>query len=601
MKLGTLNQMNLIRHTLGLMLALCYLLINGCALLQERLPNDDSIESMQQQIDEVVTDSRNFAPSPGTPPPEVAAALLPPMSMENKTPSFGPREARFDVQVNRLNARQFFMSLVNGTPLNMVVHNQVRGNISLTLKNVSLDEIMNTVRNIYGYEYIKTSNGYEVLPRALRTEIFNVNYLALQRRGQSQTNVRSGEVGAPSSSSGSNNQNNSSNSTLNSSNGSGASSNNQTGNDSGLGSSQVITDSESDFWQELTNALNLIIGNQEGRQVVVTPHAGVVVIKAYPDELRRVGTFLNKTQDAIRRQVILEAKILEVELDENFQSGINWATLADSASVLASQTGGGTAFKSSFSDTAGQTGNLNPGLFSPIDSTLASAFGGIFSLGIKLDDFSAFIELLQTQGKVHVLSSPRVSTVNNQKAVIKVGSDEFFVTDFSSQSDTANETTNNTVDVELTPFFSGVALDVIPQIDEHDAVTLHIHPVISEVKEEVKNINISNETAVSVPLAKSKIRESDSIVRAQSGQVVVIGGLMQNSSSTLDAGIPGLSQLPLLGRLFSHQKKSYKKSELVILLKPIVVSSHQIWTNNLNQSAERLTDVNRVQRIQSAL
>ena len=126
MKLGTLNQMNLIRHTLGLMLALCYLLINGCALLQERLPNDDSIESMQQQIDEVVTDSRNFAPSPGTPPPEVAAALLPPMSMENKTPSFGPREARFDVQVNRLSARQFFMSLVNGTPLNMVVHNQVR-------------------------------------------------------------------------------------------------------------------------------------------------------------------------------------------------------------------------------------------------------------------------------------------------------------------------------------------------------------------------------------------------------------------------------------------------------------------------------------------
>ncbi len=492
--------MILIRHTLRLLLALSCLLLNACALMQERLSNDNTIESMQEQINSAVSASQDYTPSPGTPPPEVAAALLPPMSMHKTPLPFGSQEARFDVQVNRLAARQFFMSLVNGTPQNMVVHNQVKGNISLTLKNVSLDEIMNTVRNIYGYEYIKTSNGYEVLPRTLRTEIFHVNYLALQRRGQSQTNIRSGEVGATNTSSGSDNQD-SSNSRSDSD------PNSRSGN-RGIGSSQVTTDSDSNFWQELTDALNLIIGDQEGRQVVVTPHAGVVVIKAFPDELRRVRTFLNKTQDAIGRQVILEAKILEVELNENFQSGINWATLADNAAILASQTGGGSAFKNSLSDIAGQTGNLNPGRFSPIDSTLASAFGGIFSLGVKLDDFSAFIELLQTQGKVHVLSSPRVSTVNNQKAVIKVGSDEFFVTDFSSQTDTANETTNNTVDVELTPFFSGVALDVIPQIDEHEAVTLHIHPVISEVKEEVKNINISNETAVSVPLAKSKIRES---------------------------------------------------------------------------------------------
>jgi MSHA biogenesis protein MshL len=210
---------------------------------------------------------------------------------------------------------------------------------------------------------------------------------------------------------------------------------------------------------------------------------------------------------------------------------------------------------------------------------------------LKLDNFDAFIEALQTQGDVHVLSSPRVSTINNQKAVIKVGSDEFFVTGISTETTDSNNGTNQSVNVELTPFFSGVALDVTPQIDEDGRVTLHIHPSVSDVKEKVKEISVStNDGKLSVPLALSSIRESDSIVKASSGQVVVIGGLMQNVVSDNSAGVPFLADLPLIGGLFRHDKEVRLKSELVILLRPIVISNDSQWGDVVTQDMARSTN-----------
>ena len=138
--------------------------------------------------------------------------------------------------------------------------------------------------------------------------------------------------------------------------------------------------------------------------------------------------------------------------------------------------------------------------------------------------------------------------------------------------------------MQLTPFFSGVALDVIPQINEHNVVTLHVHPSVSEVSEKVKTIDVSTTDTLNVPLASSTIRESDSIVSARSGQVIVIGGLMQNVVNEQRAGIPWLSDLPLVGGLFRHKKNSSKKSELVILLKPVVVNTGDEWRQQIEQS-----------------
>jgi MSHA biogenesis protein MshL len=178
-----------------------------------------------------------------------------------------------------------------------------------------------------------------------------------------------------------------------------------------------------------------------------------------------------------------------------------------------------------------------------------------------------------------------VATVNNQKAVIKVGTDEFFVTDISTTTTTGTTTTTNP-DVTLTPFFSGIALDVIPQINDKGEIILHIHPSVSEVDEEIKSIGLSSTTDLTIPLAVSTIRESDSIVRASNGQIVVIGGLMQNNTREDVASVPLLGDIPFVGSLFRHTKQSSRKSELVILLKPIVVGENT-WRQELQQSGRK--------------
>jgi MSHA biogenesis protein MshL len=361
--------------------------------------------------------------------------------------------------------------------------------------------------------------------------------------------------------------------------------------------SSIETSSDSDFWKELQTSLNAIVGNKEGRNVVVSPQSGMVVVRAMPHELRAVANFIKKTQTFVQRQVIIEAKILEVELNERFQTGINWSALQKegSSSGLIGVTGGGSIFNGTgLTGTAGNTGNLNPGSLTQPNSTAASAFGGMFSLALNVGSgFSAFIEMLKTQGDVQVLSSPQVSTVNNQKAVIKVGKDEFFITDVESSTSTTTAAASTQSNVQLTPFFSGVALDVIPQINETGEIILHVHPTVSSVTEKTKNINVSSGTSLSVPLAISSIRESDSIIRAKNGQVVIIGGLMQNSITQNTSSVPLLGDLPLIGALFRHTQDISKKSELVILLKPNVVDTDEQMAEQVRNAKARFNNVSK--------
>ncbi len=201
-----------------------------------------------------------------------------------------------------------------------------------------------------------------------------------------------------------------------------------------------------------------------------------------------------------------------------------------------------------------------------------------------------FIELLKTQGDVQVLSSPRVSTVNNQPAVIKVGSDEFFVTNVSTDTNDHHRRqpriTNS--NVTLTPFFSGIALDVTPQIDANGEVILHIHPTVSEVKDQTKTFTVDDREQ-SLPLAFSTVRESDSIVRAGNGQVVVLGGLMQDKNQTRPRRRAGARRSARVSaRLFRHTKKRLDKSELVILLRPVVIETGSEWGEQIRQSSQQL-------------
>jgi MSHA biogenesis protein MshL len=318
----------------------------------------------------------------------------------------------------------------------------------------------------------------------------------------------------------------------------------------------------------------------------VNAQSGVIFARGMPEELRAVGDFLARIHNAAQRQVVLEAKIIEVTLNDGFQSGVNWAAVADNSSgdvFTGGQLSGGNSITGT-EPRGGSPVTVGPG--NPITEFASETIGGAFALAFDVGDFNSFVELLETQGETRVLSSPRVATLNNQKAVIKAGTDEFFVTDISSNTVTGTAATTSR-DVTLTPFFSGIALDVTPQISAAGDVILHIHPTVSEVTDQTKALTVSGQTD-ELPLAFSEIRESDSIVKARSGQIIAIGGLMRNTSRRQDFSTPVLGRIPGLRHLFGSTREVETKTELIILLRPIVVDDDGDWSRIIQPAANRL-------------
>jgi MSHA biogenesis protein MshL len=336
-------------------------------------------------------------------------------------------------------------------------------------------------------------------------------------------------------------------------------------NGSQMNGASIQTSSEFDFWTDLKKALESLVGVDKGRYIIVSPQASLVTVHALPSEIAAMKEFLRLSEESLQRQVILEAKIIEVTLKDDYQQGVNWKEVLGHI--------GSTDL--TFATTAsGQIGN-----------TITAGIGGVSSLVFKNADFSGVVSLLSTQGDVQMLSNPRVTATNNQKAVIKVGQDEYFVTEVSSTTVTGNATTT-TPEISLTPFFSGIALDVTPQIDKYGSVILHVHPSVTETAEQRKVITLNNEEFV-LPLAQSNIRESDTVIRAGSGEIVVIGGLMQTVTTDEESKTPLLGDMPVLGHLFKSVRKRQDKKELIILIKPTVVMA-DTWQQQQQRSMQLL-------------
>tara|TARA_R110002153_G_scaffold27084_4_gene84256 strand:- start:7608 stop:9266 length:1659 start_codon:yes stop_codon:yes gene_type:complete len=522
--------------------------------------------AVSHSLDSAITEYENENKQPQehlplqTVPDEINQALLPsPNDVSSQL--FG--ETKYDINAQKVDAGAFFSSIVKDTPYSVAIHPDVTGEISLNLKQVALADVFDLVAEIYGYEIERKRNIYRIYPSGMRTETFAINYLLMTRDGSTQTSITSGGV---SQESGNNsNSNNSQNGFSGNSSNSGSNNNFSSGSNSN--GTSISTRTETDFWAELLATLETMLGDGDGKSVMVTPQAGLVTVRAMPKEIRAVKAFLDVSEEIIQRQVILEARIIEVALDDGYQQGINWGQ------ILANS--GSTDFQ--FSNTAGNLGN-----------SISAALGNITSLSFINKDFSGVLSLLSTQGSVQVLSSPRVTAINNQKAVIKVGDDEYFVTDVSSQSTISSSTTSVVPNIELTPFFSGIALDVTPQIDADGMVLLHVHPSVIETQEQEKIVTLNEEQYV-LPLAQSNIRESDTVIRAKSGEIVVIGGLMQSIISESESKTPLLGDIPYLGNLFKNKRNSEVKKELVILIKPTVVDK-DTWKQQLRRSRDQMAD-----------
>jgi Type II secretory pathway, component PulD len=188
------------------------------------------------------------------------------------------------------------------------------------------------------------------------------------------------------------------------------------------------------------------------------------------------------------------------------------------------------------------------------------------------------------------VSSPRIATTNNQKAVLKVGTDDYFVTGISTNVTTGTAGGSNVVtpNITLQPFFSGIALDVTPQIDDDGNIILHVHPQVSVVAEKTKNVNLGDLGTYTLPLASSTINETDSIVRVQDGSIVAIGGLMSQEQTTSRNGLPGISGVPGVGALFGQKSVLNRKRELVILMRSTVIKGEESWRTAAGDAQERM-------------
>lgn len=544
--------MTTIRHlgvlALALGLAACS---NNPLMRTATATSTDSAQAIEETLAQAgqPAQQEQEAPAKSTLPPDVSAALLPPLS------TAATLDERFDVRAQGVPAASFFQSLVEGTRYNVVVHPDVDVVVDLRLGDVTVPGVMDIAADLYGLDIRRNGRLFRVMANEIQTRLFAIDYLHFKRRGGSETRVSSGQVtNARSSDSGANTSADDSGDTRN------------------LIGTAISTETESDFWQDIRAALSMIVGG-DGQQVIVNPGAGLVMVRAGSDDLELVEDYLRRTELIMQRQVILEAKILEIALNEGYQQGINWSDIQSASSITASD---GLPEDFTAQALAGQV-------------IQTSDIGGLFSASVRAGDFTGLIELLGRQGNVQILSSPRISTVNNQKAVIKVGTDEFFVTDidFDDNNSAVAATDRTSTSVELTPFFSGISLDVTPQIAEDGSITLHVHPAVSEVTDQEKVITVG-ERDVTLPLASSTVRETDSVIRAESGQIVVIGGLIQNTSEDQNSAVPFFSEIPLVGELFKQRRFQSRKSELVILLRPVVAGLPEM-NADISASRERMS------------
>ncbi len=503
-------------------------------------------------------------------PPSVEADLMP--DMDTLTASEPKTLQRFRIQAEDVEAKAFFASLVQGTEYSTAIHPAVTGRITLNLTDVTLDEALGVVRDLYGFEVVKEGKVIQVYPAGLRTVTIPVDYLQFKRTGRSLTSITTGTI----TNTDTNNSSSSSSSSSGSSDGNSSSSSSRRSDS--RGGTEIETTNESDFWPLLEKAVAQLLGGSGGQTVIANPQAGVLTLRAYPDEIRQVNKFLGISQQRMHRQVILEAKILEVTLSDGYQQGINWSK-AFSSNGASYNIGSGTITQDS-------SGNPITSALPGLDA-IGSLLGGQSNVVISSGSFDAVISFMATQGDLNVLSSPRVTASNNQKAVIKVGTDEYYVTDLSSVVGTGDNA-QASPDITLTPFFSGISLDVTPQIDDQGNVLLHVHPAVIEVEQQTKIITY-NSQEITLPLARSSIRESDSVIRAKDGDVVVIGGLMKTNTIERVSKVPFLGDVPGLGNLFRNISNQTQKTELVILLKPTVVGVNT-WQKELERSRSLLQE-----------
>jgi MSHA biogenesis protein MshL len=493
------------------------------------------------------------APVVSTPPQPSSPEPLPGLIVTDVEGQKKP-ENLYSFSLRDADVRDVLMAISKQTNFNIVAAPDVQGRVTVDLKNVTLLEALDTITDMLNLTYSVKQNIIRVSRPTPEIRIFSLQYVNLRRTGASSTSAQIGAAG----STGSGITGAASSPAVVTPGSTGAGGAGGAGVPGG-GQTTVTTSTDTDLWKDIEAGVVKLLS--PAGKMVADRQGGNILVTDLPKFLDRVGGFLESVEGSVQRQVLIEARIIEVALTGNYQFGLDWGAIAKLGPLRGSTT-------------------LSPGRIlgqQLIPSLPQGASAASFQIGVTSTDFDALLQLLSTQGEVNVLSSPRLATLNNQTAIIRSATDEVF---FEPRVVTipTGTTVVQTTDVTTRTVTIGVVLSVTPQISSDGSVILHIRPTVTDStrRETFRQQATSTTGAFDITVPVVDVREADVIVRAREGQVVVIGGLMQERKSDQESKVPLLGDLPGIGRLFRSTDQQRRKTELVVLLSPTVMVGKKI-------------------------
>jgi len=587
-------------------------------------------------------------PAGNIPKPVQQTATLPP-------PKPAPKTETYSVVVNNVPVQELLFALARDARLNIDIHPGIEGGVTLNALNQTLPQLLNRIAKQVDMRYELDGPNLMVMPDSPFLRNYKIDYVNISRNTSSNVSIATqiattgsgagggtggGTAGGGVAGAG---NNNSTTSVANISNnhfwetlvqnikdilretdkilpeGSSETTTEQAGiqTTTGTGAPVPATGSRSRSTATpsiatspnpaaLTSAGTTTVRRttfREAASVIVNAEAGLIAVRATGRQHDKIQEFLDQVLSSAKRQVLIEATVVEVQLNDLYQSGIDWKRVAFGAGFTLRQNMANTNLgnvanplpdstrQALISSIMGDT-NLSAAMQSNLIEQIAPGFaasGGMIPLadtafsstgkGLTIGysnagSIAGAIKLLNTFGNVKVLSSPKISALNNQTALLKVVDNRVYFTITAQTTTTANvgQTTTYTSTLNTVPV--GFVMSVTPQIDENDTITLNVRPTISRIIGYVQDPNPALANAV-VPVISRvpeiQVREMESILKIDSGQTAIMGGLMQDFVSKSTDGVPGLSRIPGLGNAFSNRDDTTTKTELVIFLRPAVV------------------------------
>jgi general secretion pathway protein D len=490
-------------------------------------------------------------------PPAATGAIPPPVQIAPVLPAPQPAAPpeTYSVVVSSVSAQDLLFALARDAKLNIDIHPGISGSVTLNAVDQTLPQLLERISRQVSMRYELNGANLLVLPDTPFLRAYKVDFVSASRnvKMQSQTNTQFGGAGAAGGAAG-----------------------------AGTGSSATVdVASNSQVWDTLVQNIKEILGEASGAaakpaagapaaagasagatDVIGNRESGVLYVRADSRQHARVQEFLDSVLSNVRRQVLVEATVAEVQLSNEYQRGIDWQRL---------RTGAATTGRPAFG--TGQSGvefnQISAGTPANV-STTAFVLGG----AITSQNLNIAIKLLESFGDVRVLSSPKISVLNNQTALLRVTRDiVYFTITPSTQPITIAGSGSGTIQQSFTTTpniaAEGFMMSVLPQISEAEAIVLNVRPTIRRRVADATDPNPALTTPNLIPVFET--REFDSMLRIQSGETAVLGGLMQDSVENVEDTIPGLNRIPFLGKLFAQERKVTRKTELVIFLRATVI------------------------------